>query len=324
MICLGVESTAHTFGIGLVKKEKNKKMKVLFERKDTIKGKEGILPREAAEHHKNVAIEFFKDLLDYLNDESIKIDLVAFSAGPGLGPCLKIGEIFSKFVAFRFNLPLVPVNHCQAHIEIGKELCDLKDPVVLYVSGGNTQIIIEKEGKYWIVGETMDIAVGNAIDKLARVLSLGFPGGPKIEELAKKGKYVEMPYTVKGMDFSFSGITTEAEKLFKKGVKAEDICFSFQEHIFSMLTECVERALSFTNKNEVLLVGGVAANQRLNEMLKIMCEERECKFSSVPKEYAGDNGVMIALTGILMRKHATFDYGSVKPRQRWRIEDVKI
>jgi len=324
MICLGVESTAHTFGIGLVEKEKNEKMRVLFERKDTIKGKDGILPREAAEHHKNVAVEFFNDLLDYLKGESIKIDLIAFSAGPGLGPCLKIGEIFSKFVAFRFNLPLVPVNHCQAHIEIGKELCDLKDPVVLYVSGGNTQIIIEKGSKYWIVGETMDIAVGNAIDKLARVLGLGFPGGPKIEELAKKGKYVEMPYTVKGMDFSFSGITTEAEKLFRKGVKAEDICFSFQEHIFSMLTECVERALSFTDKDEVLLVGGVAANQRLNEMLKTMCNERGCKFSSVPKEYAGDNGVMIALTGILMRKYATFDYASVEPKQRWRIEDVKI
>jgi N6-L-threonylcarbamoyladenine synthase len=199
-----------------------------------------------------------------------------------------------------------------------------KDPVVLYLSGGNTQVIAYTEGRYRVFGETQDIPIGNALDNLARGLQLEMPGGPKIESLAKNGKYLELPYVVKGMDLSFAGLTTEAVKRFEKGEKAEDVAFSFQETCFAMLVEVTERAIAHTDKEEVLLVGGVAANKRLQEMLTIMTEERGAKFLVVPQEYAGDCGINIAWTGILAHQKG-FDIPVEKSHinQKWRIDEVE-
>ncbi|MEM2175534.1 MAG: UGMP family protein, partial [Candidatus Micrarchaeia archaeon] len=175
-------------------------------------------------------------------------------------------------------------------------------------------------------GETLDIGIGNAIDKLARYIGLPHPGGPKIEQLARNGsKYYSLPYIVKGMDLSFSGLVTAAQKMYDSGVKIEDIAFSFQETAFAMLTEVTERALAYLKNDEVLLVGGVGANLRLQEMLKTMCEERGAKFFAPPKEYMGDNGAMIAYTGLLMFRsgHSTkIEESYVKPD--FRIEEVEI
>lgn len=321
MICLGIESTAHTFGIGIV----SDKGKILANVKDVYKPKigSGIIPQEAKEHHERVKENVLKGALSSAGLSLGDIDLIAFSQGPGLPPCLWTGLEFAKKISEENNIPLIGVNHPVAHIEIAKLTTGAKDPVVIYVSGGNTQILALAGGRYRVFGETEDISIGNALDTFARKVGLPNPGGPEIEKLAKKGKYVELPYIVKGMDLSFSGIVTAAEKLFKKGIKIEDICFSMQETCFSMLVEVAERAVAHTGKKEVILTGGVAANKRLAEMLRTMCRERGCSFFVVPKEYSGDNGAMIAWTGLLVYSSGqrTRD---LKPISRWRTDEVEI
>ena len=315
MISLGIESTAHTFGIGII----TDKGKVLANAKDMYKTeKGGILPTEAKEHHLRLKNEILEKALKEAKLRIEDMDIISFSQGPGLPPCLVVGKNFAKELALKHKKPLIGVNHLIAHLEIGKVLTKTKDPVFILATGANTQIIAFEGGKYRVFGECLSIAVGNALDKFGRNIGLGFPAGPKIEELAKKGKYVELPYVVKGMDVEFSGIVTHAANLHKKGVKKEDLCFSVQETVFSMLTEVAERAMAHTDKKELLLIGGVAANKRLIEMLKIMCKERKAKFYVVPIEYAGDQGVMVGWEGILEYKRNKKYYDNL------RIEDVDI
>jgi len=320
--CLGIESTAHTFGVGIVSDKG-----ILSDEKSFYKPPlgEGMLPRKVFEYHvqhaKNVIDVALKKAKKTLNE----IDVIAFSQGPGLPQCLCLGASIARYISFNFNKPIVGVNHPIAHVEIAKMTTRCKDPVILYCSGGNTQIIALSGGRYRIFGETLDIPIGNAFDVLARSFGLEMPGGPKIEELAKSGKWVDLPYIVKGMDFSFSGIVTECQKLLKKGVSKNDLAFSFQETCFSMITEATERAIAHTNKEEVLVTGGVAANKRLKEMIKIMCEERGAKPHVVPPKYSGDNGSMIAWTGLLMyNSGVTTCIKDSKIKKDWRIDEVDV
>ena len=315
MLILGIESTAHTFGVGIV----NDKGEVLSNVFDRYTSKEkGMIPDEVVVHHKEVAEKILKKALDDSKLSWEDIDLIAYSAGPGIDPCLWAGYHIAKAWAKLFNKELVGVNHCCAHLSIGKVYNQLKDPIYLYVSGVNTQIIYEEAGKYHVNGETIDIGLGNMLDKLGRVLGFGFPAGPGIEASAKSGNYVELPYVVKGMDTSFSGILTKAQQLFDKGVSKEDLCFSVQETCFAMLTEVVERAMAHTGKQELLLVGGVGANKRFCEMLEIMCSERGAKFYKVPMDLAGDQGAMIAWEGYLRKT----SYGDIEVNPHWRADEV--
>jgi N6-L-threonylcarbamoyladenine synthase len=321
MICLGIESTAHTFSVGIVDDKK-----ILSNEKSVYIPKKGfgIIPKEAAQHHSGNALDVLRNALEKAKLKMTDINIFAFAQGPGLPQCLRIGAVFARALALKYNKPLIPVNHPIAHIEIGKLMTEAKDPVVLYLSGGNSQVIAHVEGRYRVFGETQDIPIGNALDNLARGLNLEMPGGPKIESLAKNGTFIELPYVVKGMDLSFAGLTTEAVKRFNKGIKAEDVAYSFQETCFAMLTEVTERAVAHTDKEEVLLVGGVAANKRLQEMLKIMCEERGAKFFVVPQEYSGDCGINIAWTGILAyQKGYEIPVEDSQIKQKWRIDEVE-
>ncbi|MCW1293296.1 MAG: KEOPS complex N(6)-L-threonylcarbamoyladenine synthase Kae1 [Candidatus Parvarchaeota archaeon] len=316
MIVLGIESTAHTFGVGIVKDGK-----IIANERDTYKPKEGIIPREAMEHHYDVAPSIIQRALEKANVKLSDIDLYAYSQGPGIPSCLRVGYEISKYLSNKSKKKLIGVNHCIAHLEIARYFTGFEDPVMLYASGGNTQIIVYKEGKYRVFGETQDIGVGNLIDRVGRALNIPFPAGPKIEELAKKGsKYIEIPYVIKGMDVSFSGIETHIKKLIGKE-SAENIAYSLQETVFSMLIEAAERAMAYCNKDSLVITGGVAANKRLNEMGKIMCEERNAKFKEIPLEYAGDNGAMIAYTGYLMKDYEQID---LKPIRNYRTDAVEI
>ncbi len=320
MICLGIESTAHTFGVGVV----SDRGEVLSSAVDAYIPPVGwgIKPDEAGKHHRKASGNVIGKALEEAGIRMRDVDIVSYSAGPGLAPCLYAGFGFAEKLAMKYRKPLVPVNHCIAHIEIGRIKTGIKDPVTLYVSGGNTQVIAFAGGRYRIFGETQDIGIGNALDKLGRGLGLQFPAGPKIEQLAGKGKYFPLPYVVKGMDLSFSGMVTSCINRFKKEFPAEDICYSFQETCFAMLTEVTERAMAHTGKDEALLTGGVAANLRLQEMLKTMCKERGARFAVVPGSLAGDNGAMIAWTGILIYRSGRVPAASVEPRQR--TDDVDV
>ena len=252
-----------------------------------------------------------------MNEKGIDVNdlsFIAYSHGPGLAPCLLEGLEIAKKIALKNNLPLVPVNHSISHLEIFKLLTNVKDPVVLYVSGPNTQIISYSANKYRIFGETLDIGVGNLIDSFARHCGIGFPAGPKIEALALRNPgslspptFIELPYTVKGMDVAFSGLFTNLKQKYDKAQDKEqalkDLAFSLQETAFAMLLEASERALAFLNKKELALTGGVACNKRLQEMARIMCQERKAKVFTLSNEFLGDNGLMIAYTGMLMAKN---------------------
>ncbi len=322
MISLGIESTAHTFGIGIFRDTA-----CLLNEKDVYQPPlgSGMDPSAVREHHESTKEQVLKEALEKANLTLRDVDIVSYSAGPGLPPALKVGYEFALELAKKANATLVPVNHCVAHIEIGKMLSECKDPVTLYVSGGNTQVLAFTRGKYRVFGETLDVAIGNAIDKVVRELTGVYPGGPEMQCLATTGKYIEMPYTVKGMNMSFSGISSEAIRLHKsRNASIEDICYSFQEHAYSMLTEVTERAMAHTKKQELLLTGGVAASKRLQEMLSIMCKERDARFFVVPFEFAGDNGAMIAWTGLLQYKNK---YKQKIPRgfdSNWRTDEVDV
>ena len=324
MICLGIESTAHTFGVGII----DDKGKILANVKDsytTEKG--GIHPSEAKEHHIKAKDKVVENALAEAHLTLKDIDLISFSQGPGLAPCLIVGLEKAKELAHQIKKPIIGVNHCIAHLEIGRLLTKCKDPVLLYVSGANTQVIAYDGGKYRIFGETLDNGAGNFLDGFARYLGLGFPGGPKIYELALKGKnYIELPYVVKGMDVSFGGIQTNLKQKMDSGkYKVEDLCYSCQETVFAMLVEVAERAMAHCEKEELLLGGGVACNKRLQEMCIKMCEGRDAKCFIPLNSVLVDNGVMIGWEGIIEYKSRGSDNIEkidIKPYER--TDDVKV
>ena len=327
-LCLGIESTADDFGVGIA----TFNGEILANASSGYVPEEGgIHPREAARHHAEVADKILNEALSKAKVKPSDFTLIAFAQGPGLGPCLRTGATVARALAAYLNLPLVGVNHSVAHIEIGKLETGAVDPVTLYVSGGNTIVAAFDSGRYRVFGETLDIALGNCLDVFAREAGLkhrrGMPLGAALEQLAAKGeKLVPLPYVVKGMDLSLSGLLTATTTLLRKGEsRLEDLCYSLQEHAFSMVTEVTERGLAHTEKKDVLLTGGVAANKRLQSMLKIIAEEHDAKFNVVPLQFATDNGAMIAWTGVLAYTH-----GLVTPvkesfvRLRWRLDKVDV
>ena len=393
LISLGIESTAHTFSIGIVDElgRVYSNCRVIYQ---TEKG--GIHPREAAELHTKECINILKQALDRagfvvyensfvdllheakkilssdyevlerfhsepwnryrylllndgievwienqeihstdpevekyikkeLNDEfERKINLISYSAGPGLYPTLVQACFLARDLAKQLKIDFIGVNHLVAHIEIVKLYNSFKDPVILLVSGANTMVLAYEGKKYRIFGETLDIGVGNFLDKVGRLLNLGFPAGPKLERLASRGKnLIELPYIVKGMDVQLGGLYTYVKNLIESNnINLEDLCFSIQEHVFAMLTEITERAVAHLNKKEVGLTGGVAANKRLQSMLREMCEERGIEFGTVPVDFANDNGAMIAWTGIVWKKNNVKGLDGFDPY--WRPEDIEI
>ncbi|MCK4647535.1 tRNA (adenosine(37)-N6)-threonylcarbamoyltransferase complex transferase subunit TsaD [Candidatus Pacearchaeota archaeon] len=264
-IVLGVESTAHTFGVGIVK---NCRILANVKRAYTTE-KGGIIPMESAKHHQENKHEIYSEALSEAKIKEEDIDAIAFSQGPGLAPCLLEGMRFAKELSEKFKKPIVPVNHCVAHLEIGKcrsaytkarnsGATGPKDPVMLYVSGANTQVIAYADGRYRIFGETLDIGVGNFIDNFARLIGIGFPGGPKIQELAEKGNnYIELPYKVKGMDIVLSGILTNLRQ--KLG--------SFQSHSQLSDSEQTSSCSSFKKniKRKILTKSNFKQNNKRGE-----------------------------------------------------------
>ncbi len=320
MITLGIEGTAHTVSCGIV--DENQILSNCSRTYHNPNG--GIHPREAALHHAENINPVIARALHDAGLSLAEVDLITYSRGPGLGPCLRVAATAARTLSLKSGKPIIGVNHPLGHVEIGRKVTGAVDPIMLYVSGGNTQIISHSEGRYRVLGETMDIGLGNLLDKLGRDLGFPFPGGPEIERLARQGsKLLDLPYSVKGMDTSFSGIYTAAKEYLRKGESPEDVCFSVQEYSFAMLLEVLERGLHQTSKSEILLAGGVAKNQRLREMLSEMSLNLKVKSYLTADEYCMDNGAMIAQAGMMMHKsgyrigleEATVD-------QRFRIDQV--
>ena len=326
-IVLGIESTAHTFGIGVFNDKKLGRKRLVHSRDVYRPTGEGIVPRKVADHHEHVFLPVLKDALAQAGIGLDDVDAIAFSQGPGIGQPLQFGCAMARYISAKTGAVLVPVNHCAAHIEIGMYDAKMKDPLVVYVSGGNTQLIV-KDKMYRVMGETLDIGMGNLFDVFAMEIGLEYGHGSELELLAQKHKnYIaQTPYTVKGMNVAFGGLLTYAKKHIGK-YSREDIAYSVMHNAFAMETEAAERALCLTKKKELLVCGGVAQNTMFRNMLKTMLVQHKAKLGVPRNEYNADNGAMIAYTGYsLYKKHgkkATVPIEKAVPNPRWRIDQVK-
>lgn len=291
MLVLGLEGSANKLGVGVV----DDKGTILANVRHTFVTPPGtgFLPRETAQHHQAWILPLIRQALDDAGVSASSIDLIAFTKGPGMGAPLQAVAVVARLLSEMWHRPIVAVNHCIGHIEMGRSVTGAQDPAVLYVSGGNTQVISYANGRYRIFGETIDIAVGNCLDRFARDLDLSNDPSPgyNIEQMARHGaKLVDLPYVVKGMDVSFAGlltfIQTQAPALLATGqcTKA-DLCYSLQETVFAMLVEVTERAMAHCAHDSVLIVGGVGCNLRLQEMMAIMCRQRGAVVCTIDERF---------------------------------------
>jgi N6-L-threonylcarbamoyladenine synthase/protein kinase Bud32 len=301
----------------------------------------GIHPREAAEHMRQAIPRVVETILDEADGD---VDAVAFSRGPGLGPCLRIVGSAARALAQTLDVPLVGVNHMVAHLEVGRHGSGFDAPVCLNASGANAHVLAYRNGRYRVLGETMDTGVGNAIDKFTRHVGWQHPGGPKVEAHAREGEYTDLPYVVKGMDFSFSGIMSAAKQAVEDvpaseasggssgersdrdgGEPVEAVCRGLEETVFAMLTEVSERALALTGRDELVLGGGVGQNDRLREMLAAMCEARGAEFYAPDSRFLRDNAGMIAVLGAEMAAAGdTLDVAESAIDSHFRPDEVPV
>lgn len=350
-IAIGLEGSANKLAVGVIRHSKGElgpdnRAEVLANVRDTYitPPGEGFLPRDTARHHRNWVVRIIQDALKESGVKVDEVDCICFTQGPGMGGPLQSVVLAARAISVMWDKPLVGVNHCVGHIEMGREITGAENPVVLYVSGGNTQVIAYSRQRYRIFGETLDIAVGNCLDRFARTLKIPNDPSPgyNIEQMAKKGKnFVPIPYTIKGMDLSMSGIlayiegiandmfngkntkqltTTTGEK-----VTPEDLCFSLQETLFAMLVEITERAMAHVNSNQVLVVGGVGCNERLQEMMGLMAADRGGSVFATDERFCIDNGIMIAHAGLLAyRTGFTTPIEKSVCTQRFRTDEVHV
>lgn len=324
---LGIESTAHTASVGVVGPGDDGVMAIRANVLSSYSPPEGgIHPREAANHHAEALPGLIRSALSEAGVSPRDLEAVAFAQGPGLGPCLRTGASAARALALTVGRPLVGVNHCVAHLEVGRAVLGCRDPVLLYASGGNTQVIAYAAGRYRVFGETLDIGIGNMLDKLGREMGLPFPAGPTLERMALEGnELLRLPYSVKGMDVAFSGMLTAAIQLMARGADPNDLALSVQETAFAMLVEVTERAMAHIGRDEVLLGGGVAANTRLREMTSIMAEERGAVAYAPPASLCVDNGAMIAMLGSMMvEAGVTTPLEGSAVDQRFRTDEVEV
>ncbi|EPS26226.1 hypothetical protein PDE_01162 [Penicillium oxalicum 114-2] len=361
MIAIGMEGSANKLGVGIMlHPEDGSPPRVLANIRHTYVSPpgEGFLPKDTARHHRAWVVKLVKKSLKEARVSVADVDCICFTKGPGMGAPLQSVVVAARMLSLLWNKPLVGVNHCVGHIEMGRLITGATNPVVLYVSGGNTQVIAYSSQRYRIFGETLDIAVGNCLDRFARTLHISNDPAPgyNIEQLAKQGKQlVDLPYVVKGMDVSFSGLLAAIDGLATQwGLGGEDaanedlrkqdsqsgdapipqtdgkptradLCFSLQETVFSMLVEITERAMAHVGSKQVLIVGGVGSNERLQEMMGIMARDRGGSVYATDERFCIDNGIMIAQAGML-----AYQTGFQTPlkestcTQRFRTDEVFV
>lgn len=321
---LGIESTAHTFSVAVVSSEG----KILSNARSVYRPPtgSGIHPFEASQSHLSAAGKVLREAVELSGIAPNRFEAVCYSMGPGLGPCLRVGAVVARTLASKLNKPLVPVNHAVGHIELGCLLTGARDPVVLLVSGGHTMVIAYSGRRWRVLGESLDLTLGQLLDQFGRHSGLASPCGALIEAAASKSStYQKLPYSVKGNDVSYSGLLTTAKRMVDAGKSLESVSFSVQETAFAMIAEVTERALAFTGKHEVLITGGVAANARLSEMMTKMAARHSASVSLTPASYSGDCGAQIAWTGYLAHSVGIrVPIRDANVRQSWRLDTVDI
>ncbi|XP_065313287.1 probable tRNA N6-adenosine threonylcarbamoyltransferase isoform X2 [Gordionus sp. m RMFG-2023] len=343
VVALGLEGSANKLGIGIIQDG----IVLSNPRKTYVTPRgQGFLPRDTAAHHQTVILEVLKEALNAAKICPKDIDIICYTKGPGMGaPLLLVAQV-ARTLSLIWNKPLIGVNHCIAHIEMGRLITGAKNPVILYVSGGNTQIIAYSGQRYRIFGETLDIAVGNCLDRFARMLKLPNDPSPgqNIEIFAKTLGFGILSHlenainkygVEKGKENSVENIKPSSPFINYQNeiYTAADLCYSLQETVFAMLVEITERAMAHyktenghdTSYEEVLVVGGVGCNLRLQEMLNFMAQERNARSYATDERFCIDNGAMIAYTGSLM--HSSGISTLIEESyitQKYRTDDVLV
>ncbi len=309
MIILGIESSCDDTSVSVLKD--GKILSVATNTQLEHIGFGGVIPEIASRAH----LKFFPAVLEKaLRDAGIKkedIDAVGVTYGPGLVGCLLVGVNFAKGLAFSLSVPVVPVNHIEAHISANFiEHPDINYPfIVLVVSGGHTELIFVPEyGRYELIGKTLDDAAGECIDKVSKMLGLGFPGGRIIDELSAKGdsSFIRFPRGMKNsLDFSFSGLKTAVKYYIEKqnpgflSANMNNIAASFLDSVTDSLTEKLFRAVREYKVTTVLLAGGVSANSVLRKKVSDFALKKKIKFHYPSPKYCTDNAAMVAMTAYL-------------------------
>ncbi|KAF2841542.1 putative tRNA threonylcarbamoyladenosine biosynthesis protein kae1 [Patellaria atrata CBS 101060] len=351
MLALGLEGSANKLGIGIIHHPPSSKtgpVNILANLRHTFVSPpgEGFLPKDTAKHHRSWIVRLVKQAMRQAGIRPEDLDCICYTKGPGMGAPLQSVAIAARTLALLWEKELIGVNHCVGHIEMGRSITGAENPVVLYVSGGNTQVIAYSSNRYRIFGEALDIAVGNCLDRFARTLNISNDPAPgyNIEQLAKKGKHLlDLPYAVKGMDASFSGILASVDilaaqiseelpegKRLREPESGEvitpaDLCFTLQETVFAMLVEITERAMAHVGSSQVLIVGGVGCNERLQEMMGMMARDRGGSVYATDERFCIDNGIMIAHAGLLAYKSGVrMNFEESTCTQRFRTDAVYV
>lgn len=298
---LGIESSCDETACSIVKNGRTVLSNVINTQIDIHKLYGGVVPEIASRNHIQNISEVVKMAINEANIEFDKIDAVACTYGPGLVGALLVGLSYGKALSFALDKPLIGTNHIEGHIAANYiTYKDLKPPFLcIMMSGGNTQIVHVKDyTDFEVLGKTRDDAIGEAFDKVARIMDLGYPGGPKIDELGKKGQAtIELPTThFENLDFSFSGIKTAVINLHHKNprINKQDLCKSFEKTVSDILIQNVKKAITQTGINTIVLAGGVSANSYIRgEFLKL----ENAKVYMPDLKFCTDNAAMIASAG---------------------------
>ena len=330
MITLGIETSCDETAIALYDSDKGLVGESVFSQIELHSEYGGVIPELASRDHCQRIIQIYNQALGAIDPS--EIDYIAYTAGPGLLGTLLIGENFAQGLAIALNKPLIPVNHLEAHLMAPfLSTGDISFPfLTLLVSGGHSLIIdVEAFNKYKILGQSRDDAVGEAFDKVAKLIGLGYPGGPEIEKISKNGdpKKFDFPQPMlhsPNYDFSFSGLktavlyTVQGIQEMDKQIQA-DIAASFQHVVTEVLIKKVSKALEDTGRKSIVMTGGVAANKLLRDKITVLRDKLNINVLYPPLAHCTDNAAMVAYLGSLKYNQAEYNLFS-QARPRWSLE----
>ncbi|CDE10753.1 probable tRNA threonylcarbamoyladenosine biosynthesis protein Gcp [Clostridium sp. CAG:354] len=304
IIILGIESSCDETSVAIVKNGREVLSNVINTQISIHELYGGVVPEIASRNHVENISPVMKEALKEANIKIDDVDGIACTYGPGLVGALLVGVSYAKALSYAANKPLIGVNHIQGHIAANYiTYKDLKPPfLTLLISGGNTQLVLVKDyTKFEILGKTRDDAVGEAFDKIARVIGLGYPGGPKMDKLAQEGiPNIVLPKVhIDGLDFSFSGLKTAIINLHHKtpDINKANLAASFEKDVAEILLDNTRKAVKESNINKIALAGGVSANSYIRKAFKELEEKENIKVYYPELKLCTDNAAMIASAG---------------------------
>lgn len=332
MKTLGIETSCDETAVAVYDSEQGIIGESVFSQIDLHAEYGGVVPELASRDHCNKIIKVFKDATNGIDLNSI--DQIAYTAGPGLLGALLIGESFAKGLSYSLDIPLIPVNHLEGHlVSPSMEFEEIETPYIcLLVSGGHTMIVdVKAFGDYEIIGQSVDDAVGEAFDKIGKLLELPYPGGPHIERIALDGdpasyKFPRPMLHSDNLNLSFSGLKTSVLYKVKEFDQMHDsiksnIAASFQAAVIDVLVKKITKTIELTGRKEIIIAGGVAANKKLRSSMKELEDTLDIKVFYPDLKYCGDNAAMIAYLGSL-RASSKNKFVESCVRARWPLSEL--